>query len=602
MRMDKYKNICDNVQISEQVLTGYQIAINQIKAENGRAFDECREGQIPRRSDAGHLTWREFSTISKAAIIFGMFLLLSGSVFLSAKAYISHRDKLRSIPDEEIIDLYENVFRHDSAYLSRPMTDAEDRRYAELYDLYCRDMAEPEEEVVVIPSKTAYQGKGLAFSTEDGILYVPENEMSDEEILQMISFNLLKQYVVYEAYAKASNPLYYMNYLEQMTMQEVDEIYIEYHSAHTETSFFSRELSFDELARRKALKTLYKNNGKLPEQAIPIIQKESDYKNEGIAFCTSNCTYYFPDTDLSDEQLLELIDFEIKVDYCRQRIKDEIESGIRNDWPYIEYVKRDRIVTLDSVMEVEGSVLAQPWLGAYEEILKQYYLQNKELYSDSERYYANVCFIYLNDDEIPEMLFSHGNTDMDYDDRCNLRTYLYTYKDGKVVLLSPGENTIDDFYGYDKPFSYVERKGMVYCDYYYKYGFSTYNNETDMIDNVTDHMSRMDTWDFETMTCTTSNANIQMLHAVYNYAEDEYSDADFSYEYYVNVSDIIRDKTSGNVKEIVGDRVSRQVYEASEEALWGGEQMTQLSVNDFDKIYCDDNLSEALAQCYMKRK
>lgn len=48
MRMDKYKNICDNVQISEQVLTGYQIAINQIKAENGRAFDECREGQIPR--------------------------------------------------------------------------------------------------------------------------------------------------------------------------------------------------------------------------------------------------------------------------------------------------------------------------------------------------------------------------------------------------------------------------------------------------------------------------------------------------------------------------------------------------------------------------
>lgn len=591
MKIDEYKNICDNVQISDKVLTSYQNAIDQIKTENGKN----------KFADKPFM-WRKFSTISKVAIIFGVLFVLSGSTFFSVKAYISHMEKLRDIPDEEIIDLYENVFQHDSSYMSRPMTDTEDSRYAKLYDLYCRDMAEPEGEVAVISSKTVYQGKGLAFSTEDGILYVPESEMSDEEILQMIAFNQLKHYVVYDAYAKASNPLYYMNYLEQMTMQEVDEIYIDYYSANTDTSFCSRELSFDELARRKALKTLYKNSGKLPEHTIPLIQNESDYKGEGIAFCISNCTYYFPDTDLSDEQLLELIDFQIKVDYCRRRIEDEIERGVRSDWPYIEYVKRDRIVTLDSNMKVEESVLAQPWLGAYEEILKQYYQQNEKYSSDPERYYANICFIYLNDDEIPEMLFSHGYTDADYDDRCNLRTYLYTYKDGKAVLLAPGEDTIDDFYGYNKPFSYVERKGMVYCDYYYKHSFSIYNDETGMIDNVSDNMSRMDIWDFETMTCTTSNANIQMLHAVYNYLEDEYSDAAFSYEYYVNVSDIIRDKTTGNVKEIVGDKVSRQVYEAREEALWNGEQVTQVSVNDFDKIYCDDNLSEALAKCYMKKK
>lgn len=591
MKIDEYKNTCDNVQISDKVLTSYQNAIDQIKTENNK-----------NKSADKPFMWRKFSTISKVAIIFGVLFVLSGSTFFSVKAYISHMEKLRNIPDEEIIDLYENVFQHDSSYMSRPMTDTEDNRYAKLYDLYCRDMAEPEGEVEVISSKTVYKGEGLAFSTEDGILYVPESEMSDEEILQMIEFNLLKQYVVYEAYTKASNPLYYMNYLDQMTMQEVDEIYIDYYSANTDTSFSSRELSFDELARRKALKTLYKNSGKLPEHTIPLIQDESDYKGEGIAFCISNCTYYFPDTDLSDEQLLELIDFQIKVDYCWRRIEDEIERGVRSDWPYIEYVKRDRIVTLDSNMKVEESVLAQPWLEAYEEILEQYYQQNKKYHADPERYYANVCFIYLNDDEIPEMLFSHGYTDADYDDRCNLRTYLYTYKDGKTVLLAPGEDTIDDFYGYNKPFSYVERKGMVYCDYYYKYSFSIYNDETGMIDNVTDNMSRMDTWNFETMTCTTSNANIQMLHAVYNYLEDEYSDAAFSYEYYVNVSDIFRDKTTGNVKEIVGDKVTREVYEASEEALWNGEQVTQLFVNDFDKIYCDDNLSEALAKCYMKRK
>lgn len=79
-----------------------------------------------------------------------------------------------------------------------------------------------------------------------------------------------------------------------------------------------------------------------------------------FAFCISNCTYYFPDTDLSDEQLLEFIDFQIKVEYCRQKIEEEIERGIRSDWPYIEYVKPSRIVTLDSNMEVEESILGQP--------------------------------------------------------------------------------------------------------------------------------------------------------------------------------------------------------------------------------------------------
>lgn len=87
-------------------------------------------------------------------------------------------------------------------------------------------------------------------------------EMTDEEILQLVVFNLLGRYVDYEAYVKASNPLYYLNALEQMTMQEVDELYINYSSANTETSFYNRELSFDELGRRKVLKMLYKSRRK----------------------------------------------------------------------------------------------------------------------------------------------------------------------------------------------------------------------------------------------------------------------------------------------------------------------------------------------------
>lgn len=590
MKIDEYKNICDNVQVPDTIMVSYQNAIDHIK----RGEEKSNKGKMLSK-------WKKFHSLSKVAVAFGALLVLMGSTILSVKAYISHMEKIRNMTDEEIIDLYENVFQYDRKGMSRALSDDEERRFSELLDLYCRDMAEPSGEVIVISSKDAYMGQVIAFSTEDGILYVPENEMSDEELLQLVVFTLLGRYVDYETYLKASNPLYYLNYLEQMTMKDVDEIYINYHSANTETSFFSRDLTFDELGRRKVLMMLYKNSGKLPEHPISMIQNVNEYKGEGVAFCSSNCTYYLPENELNDEQLLELIDFQIKVEYCRQRIEDEINRGLRSDWPAIEYVERERIVTLDPDMKVDGNIISQPWLAAYEGVLKQYYQTNSEIYENPERYYANVCFIYLNDDEIPEMLFSHGYTDGDYNDNCNLRNYLYTYKDGEAVLLTPGEKTVDDFYGYSRPFSYVEKKSMVYCDYYYIYDFSTYDNETDIIDNVKDRMSRMDVWDFDTLTCTSSNANIEMHHAVYHYVEEEYDDAKFSYEYYVNVSDIIRDETTGYVKKIVGDKVNRQAYEASEKALWNGEQITTLSVSDFDKIYPDDNLLEALAKCYMKK-
>ena len=65
------------------------------------------------------------------------------------------------------------------------MSADEERRFSELYDLYCRDMAEPEGEVAVISSKDEYNGEGIAFSKEEGILNLPMQEMTDEEILQL---------------------------------------------------------------------------------------------------------------------------------------------------------------------------------------------------------------------------------------------------------------------------------------------------------------------------------------------------------------------------------------------------------------------------------
>ena len=592
MNIDKYINVSNRIQISDTSLKGYKNAIDLIKSENVKE----KEDKV--------LSWKGLITLQRIAAIVFAFLALSGGVVLSVKAYISHLDRMKNMENEKIIDLYENIFQYDSKHMSRALSEEEEVRYSELYDLYCEDLAEPEGEVAIIETGIEYEGKELAFCKADGILYLPEKEMNDEQILQMIVFNLLEGFVDFESYTKATNPLYYKNDLERMTMSRIDEIYLAYYRANTETSFLSRELSFSEMGRRKVLKDLYKKGLKTPDKSITIIDDVSEVSGDDLFFCSGNCTYYLPAEELSDEQLLEFIDFQIKVDYCRQRVGeleehwDELNLRLKE----LQAVKREAIITIDSDIEINEELLSQQWVNAYAEVLEEYVEQNKVFYNDPERYYANVCLIFLNDDEIPEMLFSHGNIDWDYNDRCNTRTYLYTCKNGEAVLLSPGEDTIDDFYGYEKAFSYVEKKSMVYCDYYYKYGFSKVDNDTGVIDNINDNMSRMDTWDFDTLTCSYGHANLKLLHAKYDYINEEYMDADFSYEYYINVSGIVRDENTGDVIEIVGEKVDRITYEAAEKNLWNGEEVTTLQVTDFDKIYFGDNICEALARIFIKQQ
>ncbi len=590
MKIEDYKEISNSVQVPDKVLAAYESAMEEIR---GNAVI------VKKKKNTG---WKSLTTLSKVAILVGAVLVLSGGTFLTVKAYISHRERLKNMSNEEIIDLYETVFQYDDVFFSREVPEEELEKYSQLYELYCKDMAEPEGQVQIISTKEEYSGEGLAFCKEDHILYIPQRTLTEEEILQLVEYSFLKKYVDYEAYVKAGNPDYYLNHLEQMTDEEVDEFYRVYRTANTEVGFFwSRELSFEELERKSALKKVYKNSGRLPEQPMPLIQTDEEYTGEGVAFCIDSCKFYFPERALTDEELLQCIDFEIKKDYTFNRIKEEIDSGIRSDWPHVDFVEKDKIITLDPDAEVDMVVTEQPWFEAYKDVIEKEFQRLVASYGEEEalNYYANVCFIYLNDDDIPELLFNRGYIPHDGTVDCNVRDYLYTYKDVEVVQLTPGEEVIDDFYGYQKPFSYVERKGMVYCDYYYLYGFSQMDEATGLLDSIMDDMSRMDTWDFETMTFTSSNANIKMLHALYDYGVEAYEDARFSYEYYVNVSEIIRDGITGEY-EIVGEKVDEETYEEYEKALWKGEQVTTLQVEDFDKIYLEDDLEKALAQCLSK--
>lgn len=89
--------------------------------------------------------------------------------------------------------------------------------------------------------------------------------------------------------------------------------------------------------------------------------------------------------------------------------------GLRSEWPHIDYVVRERTETIDTYETVDLNIKNQPWLIAYEELLSQLFKKNEALVntfiSDTDKrrdelqnYYYNVRFIFLNDDEVPELL------------------------------------------------------------------------------------------------------------------------------------------------------------------------------------------------------
>ena len=590
MNIKEYAEISKNVEIPDLVKERFESTIKNIQSKNiKQAKERNRYAKIVR-----------FASIAAAIII------VFSTVTLSVRAYIKHLDAIKNMSGEEVISLYENVYKYDRGRLSRGLSEEEDPRIGELFLAYSNDTAEPESEVDIIDKKEQYKGKGVAFCKEDGILYIPEDSLSDEEILEIIEFWLIGNYISTEGYELATNPDHYMNSFKELPDSKIDEIYVSLMRAGTETNHYSRDLNDEEKARRKALKKLYMYTDKKPAKEIDVISDQEEYDGKGVAFCTYDGTFHLPEDEMSDEDILEIIDYVLKQEYAIRRINEDIESGKRTEWPHFEVVKKERVETLNNVILSEEEALSSDWLKAYAKVCEDYFEYQKSICEEHgesvEEYYVAVSFIYLNDDEIPEMLFTRnyisGYSGNDAGSRC---VFLYTYKDGEAKHLEAEFGEGIGYYAKWSPFRYVERKGMVLDDGHYTYAiqFEEYGNGNH--DDISDNIFRMDYWDLDTLTCTHSDMNIKLEHAVYNWENNEtYDDSEKTYEYYLGVKEITRDEYTGVTDPLKGKKVSESEFNAANEALWNGEEYKTVTGSDFDRIYCDYDFLESLAKCYQK--
>ena len=126
----------------------------------------------------------------------------------------------------------------------------------------------------------------------------------------------------------------YQARMESMNHEKLEEYFAQLQEANVSADTYSRPMTESETARLEELRQAYLEQGYFPKKELTLIDSPEKYK-KGVAFYAERSTFFLPEKELTDEQLLELIDFKEKRDYSLAQISEEIAAGS------YEYVKTE---------------------------------------------------------------------------------------------------------------------------------------------------------------------------------------------------------------------------------------------------------------------
>ena len=261
--------------------------------------------------------------------------LISGITVSAMEAINLYRQRMEAMNEELLDEYYSIAMQGEVTEMSRSLTDEERTRYDELTEQYEKNGLFPEAQITYLQDADAYSKEGIALDASNRTLYLPEGTLSDEELLEIIDFHHKISYSVYAENKEVENGKPWMERMAALDDAQVDEIYFTMFTTECDVSgAYSRMLTEDETRRYGELKRSYEQEVLYAASELPVIQTPEEYTGDGIAICVVDSTYYFPERELTDEELLQLIDMEHKAMYCMNRIGEEVENGTRDGFPH----------------------------------------------------------------------------------------------------------------------------------------------------------------------------------------------------------------------------------------------------------------------------
>lgn len=136
------------------------------------------------------------------------------------------------------------------------------------------------------------------------------------------------------------------------------------------SDFYSRELTDRENRRMEELRDKYYGEGLFPKGQLKLIEKPSEYDGSGVAHLASRSTFFLPDNELSDEDMLQIIDFREKREFSIHEAENASEAEGWDDASYeaaekaaeIEGTQQDRIINYSGEMRVAAAAASDEFV------------------------------------------------------------------------------------------------------------------------------------------------------------------------------------------------------------------------------------------------
>ena len=138
--------------------------------------------------------------------------------------------------------------------------------------------------------------------------------------------------------------------MESMNHEKLETYFSGLQEADVAADSYSRPLTDSEKNRLEELRQAYLEEGYFPKNELAMLDSPEKYK-KGVAFYAARSTFFLPEEEMTDEELLELIDFREKRDYSLAKITEEIEAG---DY---EYVKTEDSAVSEEMSQTEDSAV-----------------------------------------------------------------------------------------------------------------------------------------------------------------------------------------------------------------------------------------------------
>ena len=170
---------------------------NMQDAVNSINITEAMQKEIIQRVETA--TKRKKFRFSNVVVAAVAIVILSGVLSVPVRAFVNSliQERMEQVPEEELTaltdDLKEQKVGGDS--FSRAYTEEEERKMAELAQKY-QEGTFPEGELVQTESIEEAERLGFCFLVSNSTFYLPDRELTEEEMLQIIDFYAKRDYAL----------------------------------------------------------------------------------------------------------------------------------------------------------------------------------------------------------------------------------------------------------------------------------------------------------------------------------------------------------------------------------------------------------------------